>query len=82
MNFIQTFGVVKDPPWQKNFIMDSVYTPLFYNGYIDDICAIFTGRYSTQHFLNFINGFYRNIKFTIEHAAVTFPFFKYRNEIQ
>ena len=62
--------------------MDSVYTPLFYNGYIDDICAIFAEKYNTQHFLNFINGLCRNIKFTIEYAADTFPFFKYRNEIQ
>ena len=53
----------------KDKIMDSDFTPQFYNRYVDDICAIFYKSDNVQKFLDFINDLHENIKFTIEHAS-------------
>ena len=59
---------------ENRHICNSVFTPNFYNRYIDDICAIFTDSDSIEPFLNFINDLHPNLKFTIEYATDTFPF--------
>ena len=45
---------------EKTFIMDFVHAPSFYNGYIDDICAILAESENIQQFVSFINVLHAN----------------------
>ena len=55
--------------WLETQILDNCpthYRPIFYRRYVDDTIALFSNKASAELFLDFVNTFHDNIKFTME----------------